>query len=123
MERRHDQIFRQVVDQVEAGLTDSGFRLFDRGWLGEYRWVEFTRLRWDADERPREEHLVLYHLADHRHIGARLHSRNPVERARSGDVIMSLWDYEPAAADGSGGKSTLCAEVRGWVADALAPAS
>jgi hypothetical protein len=123
MERRQDLLFRDVVEQVEADLIASGFRLFDRGWLGEYRWVEFTRLRWDADERPREEHLVLYHLADHRHIGARLQSRNPVERARSGDVIMNLWDYEPSAADGSAEKHTLCAEVGGWVADALAPAS
>jgi hypothetical protein len=123
MERRNDQIFRQVVDQVEAGLTDSGFRLFDRGWLGEYRWVEFTRLRWDPAERAREEHLVLYHLADHRHIGARLHSRNPAERARSGDVTMNLWDYEPSTADASTQKATLCAEVRGWVADAVDLAS
>jgi hypothetical protein len=47
MERRRDRLFRQVVDQVEAGLSDSGFRLLDRGWLGEYRWVEFARLHWD----------------------------------------------------------------------------
>jgi hypothetical protein len=123
MERRQDSLFRQVVAQVEAGLTDSGFRLFDRGWLGEYRWVEFARLRWDAAERPREEHLVLYHLADHRHIGARIHSRNFAERARSGDVIMNLWDYEPSTMEGHEGQSSLGADVRGWVADALAPAS
>lgn len=49
MERRHDRLFRQIVDQVEAGLTDSGFRLFDRGWR-EYRWVEFARPRWDPAE-------------------------------------------------------------------------
>jgi hypothetical protein len=123
MERRHDLLFRHLVDEVAAGLIDSGFRVLDRGWLGEYRWVEFTRLRWDPAERPREEHLVLYHLADHRHIGARLHSRNPAARTRSGDVITNLWDYEPSAAESSAAKATLGVQVRGWVADALATAS
>jgi hypothetical protein len=123
MERRHDRLFRQVVDQVEASLIDSGFHLFDRGWLGEYRWVEFTRLRWDPAERPREEHLVLYHLADHRHIGARLQTRDPAERTRSSNVIMNLWDYESFAPDGSSQKAALGAAVRGWIADALDRAS
>ncbi|HLH26812.1 MAG TPA: hypothetical protein VK066_30165 [Chloroflexota bacterium] len=123
MERRQDLLFRQVVAHVEASLVNSGFRLFDRGGLGEYRWVEFTRLRWGPAAQPREEHLVLYHLADHRHIGARLHWRNPVARTRTGNVLMNLWNYDPGAPGGNGSKLTLCAEVHGWIADALDPAS
>ncbi len=120
MERRHDLLFRQVVDQVGAGLAASGFRVFDRGWLGEYRWIEFARQRWNGGGCPREEHLVLYHLADHCHIGARLQSCNPIERTRPGEVIMNLWDYELAAAETPMAKAALCRRVRGWVDDTLA---
>lgn len=122
MERRNDLLFRHVVDHVEAGLMDSGFRVYDRGWLGEYRWVEFARLRWDPAETAREEHLVIYHLADHQHIGARLHSRNPAQQQRTGDVTMSLWNYEPTDVKRNGAKDQLCADVRGWVAAAVRPA-
>jgi hypothetical protein len=120
MDRRSDLLFRRVIDQVAAGLTDCGFRLLDRGWLGEYRWVEYTRLRWDQPERAREEHLVVYHLADHRHVGARLHTRNPIERSWPGDVAMNQWGYEPGAAMGTGADAALGAQVRGWVTSALA---
>jgi hypothetical protein len=123
MERRRDVLFRQVVEQVEPSLTESGFRLLDRGWLGEYRWVEFSRLRWGPAERAREEHLVVYHLAEHRHVGVRLQSRNPAERTDARQVMMNQWSYEPSATEDGAPEAVLGAQVRGWVADALAKAS
>jgi hypothetical protein len=96
MERRRDALFRHVVQRVQPDLGASGFTLYDRGTIGDYRWVEFVRPhRGTRPSLPGDQSLVLYHFADHQHVGARLQLRGPPGSISSSRLAEQLWEYLP----------------------------
>jgi hypothetical protein len=97
VDRRSDPLFRGLVDSVLPGLTYREFALEDRGTFGEFRWVEFARRRSDPGvDVLCEQNLVLYHLAEHQHVGARLSQRNLLGAAPTQRLAAQVW---PHAAD------------------------
>jgi hypothetical protein len=118
-ERRRDLLLRNVVDEVQVSVAPHGFTLWDRGTMGEYRWVEFTR-RYHALEPPfiGQQSLIVYHLADHQHIGARLELRSLASSVAPRRLASQLWRYEPGQTTTPEGED-LSAAMRNWVMQTL----
>jgi hypothetical protein len=94
VDRRNDSLFRGLVDCVLPGLAHREFTLEDRGTFGELRWVEFARRRSDPRvAQLSEQNLVLYHLAEHQHVGARLTQRNVIGSAPTQPLAAEVWPY------------------------------
>ena len=119
MDRRCDRLFRGLVDSVLPGLRGRSFALEDRGTFGEFRWVEFARRRSDPRRSLlHEQNLVLYHLADHQHVGARLSQRNLVGTAPTQRLAAQVWPHAPEAPITPDGRQ-LDTLMREWVATAV----
>jgi hypothetical protein len=119
MERRQDTLFREVVDQVQPSLVSRDFALYDRGSLGEYRWVEFARMhRGSQPPLPGQRSVVLYHLADHQHVGARLQERGLSGSLSSRRLAGQLWEYQPGTRATVDGRE-LRHVLRDWVVGAV----
>lgn len=119
MERRCDPLFRGLVDGVVPGLACRDFALEYRGTFGEFRWVEFARRRPDPGVAQLcEQSRVLYHLAEHRHVGARLSERTLLGTAPTRRLAAQVWPHAadaPLTPDGHN-LSTLMDD---WVAQAV----
>lgn len=119
MDRRCDPLFRGLVDSVLPGLAGREFALEDRGTFGEFRWVEFTRRQSNLRaSRLHEQNLVLYHLADHQHVGARLSQRDLVGAAPTQRIAAQVWPHAPEAPLTPDGHS-LGTLMRDWVTTAV----
>jgi hypothetical protein len=121
MERRHDHRFQNTVDAVQPGLVAQGFSVADRGQLDAVTRVDFQRsTRGSADQLPRGQYLVLYHLGDHSIMGARLSRYRLPEAAGDGHGESAVWPYEPRSLTTPTGQP-LTHELRTWVSRALSP--
>jgi hypothetical protein len=119
VDRRNDPLFRGLVDSVIPGLAYRDFTLEDRGTFGEFRWVEFARRRSDAGVAQLcEQNLVLYHLAEHRHVGARLSQRNLLGSAPTKRLASQVWPHTADAARTPDGQH-LPTVMDDWVREAV----
>ncbi|HEY7067030.1 MAG TPA: hypothetical protein VII06_36535 [Chloroflexota bacterium] len=119
MDRRCDPLFRGLVDSVLPGLTGRDFALVERGTFGEFRWVEFTRRQSDLRAAQlHEQNLVLYHLADHQHVGARFSQRNLVGTTPTQRLAAQVWPHAPEAPVTPDGRS-LGLLMHDWVTTAV----
>jgi hypothetical protein len=119
VERRSDPLFRGLVDRVLPGLASRDFSLEDRGTFGEFRWVEFARRRSDPGVAQLcEQNVVLYHLAEHQHVGARLSQRNLLGSAPTQRLAAQVWPHAPNAPLTPDGHN-LSALMDAWVTQAV----
>jgi hypothetical protein len=119
VERRADPLFRDLVDRVLPGLTYRDFTLEDRGTFGEFRWVEFARRRTDPRvAQLSEQNLVLYHLAEHQHVGARFSQRNLIGSAPTQRLAAHVWPC-PTGTSPAPETRPLSALMDDWVASAI----
>jgi hypothetical protein len=119
VDRRCDALFRDLIEQVLPGLTYRDFALDDRGTFREFRWVEFARRRSDQQlARLYEQNLVLYHLAEHQHVGARLSQRGLLGSAPTERLAAQVWPYVADARLTPAGHP-LSALLHDWVTTAV----
>ena len=119
MERRSDPLFRGLVDGVLPGLAYRNFAIEDRGTFGEFRWVEFARRRSDPGiAQLCEQSVVLYHLAEHHHVGARLSERTLLGSAPTKRLAAQVWPHAADAPLTPEGHS-LSTLMDDWVAQAV----
>ena len=119
MERRRDDLLRNVVDHVKPNLVEQGFTLHERRTFRECRWVEFARMpRRSADDSGAEQTLALYHLPQSRLFEARLEHRDAGGSFSSSRSTLSVWPYEPRTRLTPDGQK-LPSAVRAWVERAV----
>ena len=119
MERRHDPLLRAVVDSVLPRLRSRAFRLEDRGTFGEFHWVEFARQsRGDEPAQFSEQSLIVYHLAAHQHLGARLSQRALLGSTPGRRLASRVWPLQPNALKTDDGQDVTAA-MDDWVAAAV----
>lgn len=128
MERRHDRVLRDLIDEVQPVLAANAFRLADRGIEGDCHWVEFARVApagaagAPLDDLPgvcNEPSLAFLHVADLQRIGARCRWPNPLGSPLPSRLAAQFWPCQPEDLAAPPGRDALVGAVRAWVATVL----
>lgn len=97
MEQRQDHVLRRLVDAVRQPLATSGFVLAERGRQDDFTWVEFEHELRLPDVPPKRQSVVLVHIGDAQHIGARYQEYQSWIAAHADRHGAQTWGYTPDA--------------------------